>query len=83
MGMTTVHVDVINSNDGPLRLIVEPWAREYDLHPGSTTRLAFDGPEPAFIELASHSDRLAIYGWTGSTLDDGVNAVGPPVPRNP
>jgi hypothetical protein len=81
--MGTVHVDVINANDAPIRLIVEPWAREYDLRPGSTTRFAFDGPEPALLELASRSEGLVIYGWTGSTLDDGVDPMGPSVPGTP
>jgi hypothetical protein len=81
--MGTVHVDVINGNDAPMRLIIEPWAREYDVRPGSTSRFVFVGPAPAHLELESRSDRLAIYGWTGSTLDDGINPVGPPVPATP
>lgn len=81
--MGTVHVDVVNSNDAPLRLIVEPWADEYTLPSRSTKHLAFDGPEPAHLEIESRSDALVIYGWTGSTLDDGIHPIGPPVPRTP
>ena len=66
-----------------MKVIVEPWAREYDIPAGTSAQFDFDGPEPAHIEVESRSDALVIYGWSGSTLDDGAHPIGMPVPPTP
>lgn len=76
-------VNIVNSDDGPLRLVLEPWGRQYDLESGAAQRLDFSGPDAGMIEVVARSGEITIYGWTGSTVHDGVHPQGPPVPPTP
>jgi len=58
---------------------VEPWAREYDIAPGTSREFHFAGPDPADIEIEVAPAEVTIYGWVGSFLDD----TGLPVPGTP
>jgi hypothetical protein len=76
-------VKIVNSNDGSLRVILEPWGREYDLGSGEEQRLDFDGPDGGLIEVQTRAGQITVYGWTGSAIDDGINPEGPRVPATP
>ena len=81
--MGALQVDVINSNKISLKVIVEPWAREYDVPAGTIAHFDFDGPEPAHIDVEARSDALVIYGWVDSTMNDRIHPIGLPVPPTP
>jgi hypothetical protein len=81
--MAGLQVDVINSNEVSMKVIVEPWAREYDVPAGTTAQFDFDGPEPIHIEVEASPDTLVIYSWVGSILVDGIHPIGLPVPPTP
>jgi hypothetical protein len=66
-----------------MKVIVEPWANEYDVPAGASSHFDFDGPEPGYIAVETRSDALVLYGWSGSTLDDGIHPIGLPVPPMP
>jgi hypothetical protein len=76
-------LNVVNTNGLRLRLIVEPWGREYDVGPGAGQRLDLDGPDAGLIELRTGSGELTVYGWVASTINDGIDHEGPRVPRTP
>jgi hypothetical protein len=63
-------VSVTNTNDVPLTVIVEPWARELAVLGHGAARIRFEGPEPALVEIESGNVRLTIFGWEGSTISD-------------
>jgi hypothetical protein len=81
--MGALRVEVINSNEASMKVIVEPWANEYDVPSGTTAQFDFDGPEPAYVAVELRSDAFVLYGWSGATLDDGIHPIGPPVPPMP
>jgi hypothetical protein len=64
-------ITISNRSTSPLHLIVEPWAREQDVPVGGSTKLTLTGPNKADVEIEVTSARIALYGWTGSVLDDG------------
>jgi hypothetical protein len=61
---------------------IEPWAREFDLSPGTSREFVFTGPDPADIEVEVMPTEITIYGWTGSVLD-GIGLPAPPTPPGP
>jgi hypothetical protein len=74
-----VTLRVTNPSDSPVHVLVEPWAREYDLRASATREFVFSGPDPVDIEVDILSTGITVYGWTGSVLD----GIGLPVPRTP
>jgi hypothetical protein len=61
-------VRVTNDRTTGLRLIVEPWAREYPFEPGTSYEVEFSGPEsPHALDVADRDGALVLWGWTGST----------------
>jgi len=73
-------VTISNATTSSLHLIVEPWAEEQDVPAGGSTRVSLTGPNRADIEIQVTPSRIALFGWTGSILDDGILPPGPPVP---
>lgn len=64
-----------NSEASVLVIILEPWAEEYDLHPGQQIIVEFDGGSDG-VPLIDHSDgRLVVYGWPGATVSVSRNGV--------
>lgn len=72
-------IRVTNPAVSAVHVRIEPWAREYDLSPGTTREFNFAGPDPADIEIEVRPTEITIYGWTGSVLD----GIGLPVPKTP
>jgi hypothetical protein len=62
-----VDVTVMNGNESPMTLVIEPWADELDVPGQASAKIRFEGPEPVLMEIRSESDRLTVYGWFGST----------------
>jgi hypothetical protein len=76
-------VNVVNKNDSPLRLVLEPWGREYELDPGAGQWFEFDGPDAGLIEVRTSPEAMTVYGWVGSSVNDGIESEGPRVPHTP
>lgn len=61
-------VRVTNDRTVALRLIIEPWAREYQFQPGMSYEVDFSGPEsPHAVEVQDRDGALVLWGWGGST----------------
>ena len=76
-------VNIVNTDADPLRLILEPWGREYDLAPGLGQWFEFDGPDAGLIEVRTRPGEMTVYGWVGSSVNDGIYPEGPRVPHTP
>src|SRR5258708_35728310 len=74
-------LNVVNRNDSPLRLLLEPWGREYELEAGAGQRFEFDGPDAGLIEVRTSPEAMAVYGWLGLSVNDGIEPEGPRVPH--
>lgn len=80
---TSAAVGVSNPRAQPLRVIVEPWGRNYEVPAGGRRQFLLRGPGAAEIEFEITADAVLVYAWVGSTLDDNENPEGMPVPRGP
>lgn len=61
-------VRVTNERTTRLRPIVEPWANEYPIEPGTSCEVEFTCPESAHaLEVEDGDEALVVYGWVGST----------------
>lgn len=65
-----VDIRVVNTDESPVTLVVEPWARELELPNQGTAMIHFEGPDPIQIEVQTEAERLTVYGWVGSTISD-------------
>jgi len=65
-----IEVSIANANVRPLKLTVEPWARELLVPVDRRARVEFEGPDNVVIEILTREDGLIVYGWTGSILAD-------------
>ena len=73
---------VKNWRNDRIRLVIEPWADEYDLAPKGRRAVRMTGPESVEIEITVEDDRIVIYGWEGSILDgDDTSAENRPPPQ--
>lgn len=85
-----IRIHVSNRRAQPIRLIVEPWANEYPMEPGTSYQVEFSGPSsPNPLEVEDRDDGIVVYGWVGSVYrvrdEDGVeidrcDLRPPPVP---
>ena len=78
-----IAIRVANTSSGPSRLILEPYGREYELALGQDQRFDFEGPDEALVDVELRDGGIVVYGWVGSTVDDGAISPGPPVPAIP
>jgi hypothetical protein len=76
-------VNIVNTDRVLLRLILEPWGRDYDLEPGVGQWFEFDGPDAGLIEVRTRPGEMTVYGWVGSSVNDGIDPEGPRVPHTP
>ena len=62
---------IINSEEVPLRVVLEPWADERVVAPHETVAISVDGP-PGRLEIEHKSGELIVYGWEGviMSIDD-------------
>jgi len=76
-------ITLTNSGETSLNLLVEPWAREYEVPSGGTRQVALSGPGDAEIEIQIRSAGITLFGWVGSELQDNINLPGARVPPTP
>jgi hypothetical protein len=71
---------VRNDSRQPLRVRLEPWGREFVLHPHAELVFrVYGNPEPRELEAHWSGQELTLYGPTGSTIETfhGDREVGP------
>ena len=67
-------IEVMNKEEVPLRLIVEPWGEEFLVPAAGIASLKFEGPAKANVDIELGPNTLILYGWAGSFLDGPVDA---------
>jgi hypothetical protein len=86
--MAIQRVSVRNSDRSVKTLCVEPWADEFRMKPGDEWQIVFDGSDSGHPAVDLGSDRVTVYGWSGSTAAvycEGaeVAVLSNPVPQMP
>ena len=87
----TISSRIRNEHQDAIKLVIEPWAEEIAMPPGSVYEVVFQGPKADCIEISSDDARLVVWGWSGSifaVFEDGELLRGstipvPPVPGTP
>ncbi|KQE62585.1 hypothetical protein APD50_01165, partial [Acinetobacter baumannii] len=52
-----------------IKLILEPWAEEYNIESNSEVEIIVEGDiEKGYLMIESEIDRVVIYGWQGSLI---------------
>lgn len=58
-----------NSKNEKIKLILEPWAEEYNIESNSEVEIIVEGDiEKGYLMIESEIDRVVIYGWQGSLI---------------
>jgi hypothetical protein len=68
-----------NSRASDLSVIIEPWATEINVGPGSTLDILIDHQYDGHPYVVSHDDFIEVYLWSGCTcrlLVDNVEVAG-------
>lgn len=77
--VTQSKISVTNSTPKPLLLILEPWAEEFSIAPGTSVDvLGSGGSGGGFFEVEYIENGLIVYGWAGSIVSVMKNGV--PIP---
>ena len=61
-------LDVRNSFDKTITVVLEPWAEEFELEPDEKIAVVAYSDIPGTIEVIYGKDTLTVYLWTGSTF---------------
>ncbi|ESK55263.1 hypothetical protein [Acinetobacter tjernbergiae] len=65
-----------NSTIKDIRLVVEPWGREFILEPNSNVDIIIEGNIMlGCLEIESNEEGLIIYGWAGSIISIYQNGI--------
>ncbi len=66
-----------NSFSRELKVILEPWAEEYSVKPGSTLEIVPNSESSQEIEIEYDGEDIIIYGWSDdmSVMSDGKQAI--------
>lgn len=65
-----------NSTIKDIRLVVEPWGREFILEPNSNVDIIIEGNTMlGCLEIESNEEGLIIYGWAGSIISIYQNGI--------
>lgn len=59
---------IVNGQADVVTLVLEPWAEQRELAPGSTAEVDMSGPSPMHIEVVVNPGEITIYGWEGSLM---------------
>ena len=70
---TVVKYLIINRNPEPLTVIVEPWAEEIVVSPGSSLVLKIFYDSEGLMEVVTDPDYLTVGLWTGCRVTLAVN----------
>lgn len=58
-----------NSKNEKIKLILEPWAEEYNIESNSEVEIIVEGDiEKGYLMIESEIGRVVIYGWQGSLI---------------
>ena len=58
-------MNLINGSKKTMKLILEPWAREYKIRPDETVQILARGKNESLIEVEYNDDgNLTVYGWS-------------------
>ena len=58
-----------NSKNEKIKLILEPWAEEYNIKSNSEVEIIVEGDiEKGYLMIESEIDRVVIYGWQGNLI---------------
>jgi hypothetical protein len=68
--MPTITMNVTFSNRGPssVPLVVEPWAEEFVVPPGSSEQLSIHAPELGEVEIQRGEAISSVWVWQGCTV---------------
>lgn len=66
-----------NSFSKDLKVILEPWAEEYSIRPGSVLEIVPNSESNQEIEIEYDGEDIIIYGWSDnmSVMCDGKQAI--------
>ena len=69
-GQSVVHGTIVVRNYQPskIKVIIEPWANEYDLLPVEELEIIYSGPNGGLFEIESKPGQVILYGWEGSIV---------------
>lgn len=64
----SVRVRYRNASSSPVRLVVEPWANEFEVAPGKDLEVQFDteGEEIPLLELVNSGSEYVIHAQSGT-----------------
>lgn len=58
-----------NSSSNKIKLVLEPWAEEFEVKPDSEVEIIIEGDlTKGYLMLKSDNNSLIIYGWQGSLI---------------
>ncbi|MES2187305.1 MAG: hypothetical protein V4505_22335 [Pseudomonadota bacterium] len=57
-----------NDSGTDLRLVVEPWADQFVLHPGQQVDILVYGDVTGIVEFEQASDRFVVHSYDGSII---------------
>ena len=60
---------IANTQDDAIRLVLEPWGRQYVVRPTDEFVLVFLGSGSAEPEVVVGNREIEVWGWTGTTVD--------------
>ena|SRR5690348_10853232 len=86
-----VWIKVANaSHDRAVEFILEPWAEQYTMAPGTSFDVVAEGPPGDYVQIEWSETRIVVYGWTGSVISvyekgrelSGATNPWPPLPSS-
>jgi hypothetical protein len=66
---TETRVRIANSQTEAMRLFLEPWGREYVMHPEDEFVFAFHATTTAEPEIVITADGVEVWAWSGATVE--------------
>ncbi|MEJ5139067.1 MULTISPECIES: hypothetical protein [Acinetobacter] len=58
-----------NSSSNKIKLVLEPWAEEFEVKPDSEVEIIIEGDlTKGYLMIESDNNSLIIYGWQGSLI---------------
>jgi len=55
-----------NNSEKTMKLILEPWAEEYNIPVGMKVEIVTDDPKENVIEVEYDGENVIVYGWADS-----------------
>jgi hypothetical protein len=58
---------IINSREGRITLVLEPWGEIYPMEPGARFRLLLQSPLQGTVEIDEGVESITVYAWEACT----------------